>query len=110
MCPALPVKFPIPLTVALPSSSSAATTHEYWPASEALSVPNDTLTVEEEPADRFVNVTLFLTVLVGSLTTTMSLVTLTQTVTVKVMVKPVDPITLLPETEKLMEIPVKRIH
>ena len=106
----LPVTLPIPLTVALPSLSIACATHEYWPASEVFSVLNDTLTVEEEPADRLVNRMLFPTVCVKSSSVTLRLVTLTLTVTVQLMEKSTDPSTLLPEVEKLTKRAVERVH
>ena len=107
----LPVTLPFLLTVALPPSlSSAEATHKYCPASEVLSVPKDTLTVEDDSANRLVNVILFLVMLAESSTVTVSLVTLTLTVTIQLSEKSTDPSTSLPEVEKLTETTVEGAH
>ena len=101
----------ISLTVAtVPLLSSAEATHEYWPASHVLSVMMNKLTMEEDPADRSVNIVLFLIMLSGSSTVTLSLVTLTLTVTVQLREKSTDPSMSPPEVEKLTETAVEGVH
>ena len=75
-----------------------------------LRVPKDTLTVEEDPANKNKELFLPVFIVVESSNVTLRLATLTLTVTVQLREKSIDPSKLLPEVEKLTVRAVERAH